>query len=247
MPYDPDFTDLYAYSPQLWNDLIADVDPADPQSLVRFYDAARRIVSCHADVHQRLPELGLDLPKLIELRQAAWEDELAHAGRRWAGELRTHEALSPAMRRLIVNLILRGLPRQRVVCTLNINPAWVEHAMATAKLDDDDRAVVAAHLAGQRLAQIHRDTGVARTTIERIVAERLADKVRTNSHAASAARAAEARRLRAAGLTNADIATEMDLPLATVENYFKSARQPMRAAEPFQSGKRRQRRRGPAQ
>lgn len=212
---EPDLV-VYSYSPRLYAALQADAHLTDHASLLRWRDELVAVAAVITDEHQRLPQRGLTLPRLVELVQRAWEAEDAETAHRWGGEGRLLEALSPAMRRLIVNLHLRGFDEDRIRWIVNVDPAWVTHALATAGLDEVDYAVCAAHLAGKSQSKIAAETGTPRTTVARIIGSRLGERARTRSPEALAQRRREVRRLKAAGRTVTEICKLTGLPKQTV-------------------------------
>lgn len=231
--HDPDPVDLYLLAPRLWRETFArEIDPNDPASLARFVEVVGKLLRCF---EERLPELGLSLARLAELRDAAWYDEDAASGRRWDKldwDQILDQPLSRGMVTAIENLLLRGANTKEISCLLSVPLKWVVVTVARTRLRPNHYQVARAHLGGLALNEITKKTGEPRTSAERIIRERLGEEPKVNSREEVRDRRERVRQLRfVERLSESDIAEKLDVPLYTVKNDLRDRR----------------RRRGPAQ
>ena len=243
---DTDWARLYILRPNLWSDYLEEVEAAleenraGPADLARFIERCLNAVRCLSDVHAALPGLGLSLARYVELRETAMAAEL-EAVEADSAELAENETefsklyrarrhpveagpLSRQLADLILNLHLRGLDDERLVCSLNIHPTWPAIVRRRSRLHPDTTSVVAAHLAGKTLGQIAKETGVPASSALRVL-----KLIGERPHGAATRVDARARartivKLRDQGLAYKEIAARVGCSMDVVKNVLRRDR-----------------------
>lgn len=248
---DIDWVRLFALAPNLWRSYLTELEEhPSPAALARFTDRCIRSVRCLADLHAKLPEIGLSLAAFAELHAAAWAaqfearldddpqdrpvpDEETPQQRRastrsadWPADLPSdlRDVLADEMREAIINLQLRGLDDDRIACAMDIPKEWPALIAAKGGFHPDARAVVRAHLEGKSLGAIAKATGVPASTALRILR-----RIGENPHGAkkrvdARSRARDIVKLRDRGLTYKEIARRLDCSIDDVKNALRRDR-----------------------
>lgn len=254
---DTDWVRLYFLSPNLWSDYLDEVEAhleagdATPADLARFIERCLRSARCLSDLHAKLPGLGLTLWQFGELREQAMAAERAAAERdvagigendtKWSQEYRARRhpveagPLSAELAALIMNLCLRGLDDERIVCALDIHHSWPAIVRRRTRLHSGAAAVVAAHLAGRTLGQIAKDTGVPASSALRIL-KLIGERPHGATKRVDARdRARTIVKLRDRGVSYKEIATRVGCSMDVVKNVLRRDRRhryaPGRSAE----------------
>lgn len=243
---DTDWVRLYFLSPNLWSDYLDEVEAhleagdATPADLARFIERCLRSARCLSDLHAKLPGLGLTLWRFGELREQAVAAEQAAADLDVAGigendtvfsqesraRRRPIEAgpLSAELARLIMNLGLRGLDDERIVCALDIHDSWPAIVRRRARLHPGAADVVAAHLRGRTLGQIAKETRVPASSALRILKLIGESPNGAGARVDARARARTIVKLRDQGLQYKEIAVRVGCSMDTVRNALRRDR-----------------------
>lgn len=232
---DVDWATLYALRPNLWNDYLEELEAAldegraSPGTLADFMERCLRTVKCLSDFHARLPGLRLSLAAFVDLREKALAAEAAalrHENDRSLRADRPARAhkdgpLSPTLAAAIVNLHLRGLDEDRIICALGIHTAWPQAVLRRTHLHAGAHDVVREHLAGASLAQIEQRTGVPVSSALRVIRQIDEKPNGVGKRVDARARARDIVKLRRRGLAYKEIAERLDCSLDTVRNALR--------------------------
>jgi DNA-binding CsgD family transcriptional regulator len=177
--------------------------------------------------HQVLGRAGLSLEeyqartfRALAAEAEAASAELSH------GPFPRMTPASKEMRRAIVEFDLRGVPEvaHELVELAGLPRSAADTVIARARLHPNARAVVAAHIAGTPIADIVRATGVPATTAARIIESIGETPIRPKAHEPARRRAREIIRMREQGMSYAEIARRLDVPITTVKNALRRDR-----------------------
>lgn len=232
---DVDWTTLYALRPNLWSDYLDELETAldegraSSSTLVDFMERCLRSVRCLSDFHARLPGLGLSLAAFIDLREKALAAELVALGfendlsLRADRPTRAHKdgPVSPKLAAAIVNLHLRGLDNERIICALGIHTAWPAAVLRRTRLHAGAHDVVREHLAGASLSQIAARTKVPASSALRVIRQIGEKPNGTGVRVDARARARSIVKLRQRGASYKEIAERLDCSLDTVRNALR--------------------------
>lgn len=243
---DTDWVRLYFLSPNLWSDYLEEVETAldagraTPADLARFIERCLRSARCLSDLHAQLPGLGLTLWRFAELRDEAVAAEIRAVERdaaelgetetafskRYRARQRPVEAgpLSAELAALIVNLSLRGLDDERIVCALDIHDSWPELVRRRTRLHAGAADVVVAHLEGKTLGEIARTTGVPASSALRILKAIGERPHGVTTRVDARARARTIVKLRDQGLQYKEIAQRVGCSMDVVKNVLRRDR-----------------------
>lgn len=253
---DIDWVRLYALAPNLWRSYLTDLERhPSPVEVARFTERCIRSVRCLADLHARLPEIGLSLAAFAELHERAWNaqfearvegdrddaplDDDETVRERRARSRADHpdlaDVLANEMREAVVNLHLRGLDDERIACAMDIPREWPAAIVAHAHLKPGTKDVVHAHLQGKSLGAIEKATGVPASSALRILRRIGETPNGAKERVDAAARARTIVKLRDKGLSYKEIASRVGCSMDVVKNVLRRDRRhrygPRRSAE----------------
>lgn len=229
---------VYWVTPQRFRELLDEVrEHPEPGGLPRIVDQIRRD---RCELTRALERLGLTRGRWFEMWDEAWaaEREARAAAEAPIPDTQTGiEALShrpdpdadaafplsDGMRRLIVELHLRGLELGRIDAWGNL-PAGTAAKVTGKAVRPGAADVVRLHFEGRPIGEIAATTGVPVTTAERILASVGEVSVGSRKRTDARARARTIVKLAESGMAYKEIARRVDCSMDTVKNALRRDR-----------------------